>query len=369
MGGRKVGGARLDLPKIRRNPLVEIIAINTGCLNQCTYCKTKHARGELGSYPAEEIVARAQQSFLEGVCEIWLTSEDTGAWGRDIGSDLPQLLWKLVEVIPEGCRLRLGMTNPPYILDHLEEMAEILNHPRVYKFLHVPVQAGSDAVLLDMKREYSVAEFSRVVDFLRARVPGITIVTDIIAGFPTGTKNDWDETMALARKYQFPSLFINQFFPRPGTPAARMKRIDTVEVKRRTKELTAFFHTYLPYSDRLGKIYTVLVTETSHDGNYYVGHNEMYEQILVPKLERLMGKMFQVRIISCCKFSMTGELVEDTQVIRPAPRDPLSQGQLSGADCSIASHSLSPVTKNRMFLQGCAVLLIAVLIRIIFVTL
>ena len=132
--GKKVGGAKLDLPKIRRNPLVEIIAINTGCLNQCTYCKTKHARGELGSYAPEEIVARAVQSFKEGVCEIWLTSEDTGAYGRDIGSSLPELLQELVKVIPEGCRLRLGMTNPPYILDHLDEMAEILNHDRVFDY-------------------------------------------------------------------------------------------------------------------------------------------------------------------------------------------------------------------------------------------
>ena len=118
--GKKIGGASLLLPKIRKNPLVEIISINTGCLNQCTYCKTKHARGELGSYPPEEIIARAQQSFQEGVCEIWLTSEDTGAYGRDIGTSLPELLKQLVEVIPDGCMLRLGMTNPPYILEHLE---------------------------------------------------------------------------------------------------------------------------------------------------------------------------------------------------------------------------------------------------------
>lgn len=76
--GKKIGGASLLLPKVRRNPLIEIIAINTGCLNQCTYCKTKHARGDLGSYPPEEIVARAEQAFQEGVVEIWLTSEDTG---------------------------------------------------------------------------------------------------------------------------------------------------------------------------------------------------------------------------------------------------------------------------------------------------
>jgi len=359
--GRKIGGAKLDLPKIRRNPLVEIIAINTGCLNQCTYCKTKHARGELGSYPPQEIVARAVQSFQEGVCEIWLTSEDTGAYGRDIGSSLPELLWQLVEVIPEGCRLRLGMTNPPYILDHLEEMAKILNHDRVYSFLHVPVQAGSDAVLADMKREYSIADFEKVVDFLRERVEGITIITDIIAGFPTETEEDFQETMNLVKKYKFPSLFINQFFPRPGTPAAKMKRIPTQEVKKRTREITEYFHTYKPYENRLGHIYTVLVTEISHDGNYYVGHNEFYEQILVPKRPELMGKMFQVKIVDSCKFSMTGELLGDTSVVRPAPAEPLPAGQLSGL-----AQIRETKSNNQIFLQSFAVLLFAAFVRLLY---
>ncbi|CAL4070146.1 unnamed protein product, partial [Meganyctiphanes norvegica] len=228
--GKKQGGASLLLPKVRRNPLIEIISINTGCLNQCTYCKTKHARGELGSYPIEEIIARAVQSFDEGVCEVWLTSEDTGAYGIDIGVTLPQLLWQLVEVIPEGCRLRLGMTNPPYILQHLEEMAKILNHERVYAFLHVPVQTGSDGVLAEMKREYTVAEFKRVVDFLKEKVPGITIATDIICGYPTETEEDFQDTIDLCSYYKFPSLFINQFFPRPGTPAAKLTRIPAKEV-------------------------------------------------------------------------------------------------------------------------------------------
>ncbi|KAI8425917.1 hypothetical protein MSG28_004924 [Choristoneura fumiferana] len=168
--GRKAGGASLLLPKVRKNPLIEIIPINTGCLNQCTYCKTKHARGELGSYPPEEIVERARQSFQEGVCEIWLTSEDTG----------------------ELMKLDLS---------------------------------GSDQVLADMKREYFRKDFEHVVDFLREKVPGITIATDIICGFPTETEQDFEDTMALCRKYRFPSLFINQFFPRPGTPAANMTKV------------------------------------------------------------------------------------------------------------------------------------------------
>jgi len=69
---------------------------------------------------AEEILARAEQSFEEGVVELWLTSEDTGTYGRDINTNLPELLWKLVDVIPQGCMMRIGMTNPPYILEHLE---------------------------------------------------------------------------------------------------------------------------------------------------------------------------------------------------------------------------------------------------------
>ncbi|XP_023388012.1 threonylcarbamoyladenosine tRNA methylthiotransferase isoform X1 [Pteropus vampyrus] len=249
--GKRLGGARLDLPKIRKNPLIEIISINTGCLNACTYCKTKHARGNLASYPIDELVDRAKQSFQEGVCEIWLTSEDTGAYGRDIGTDLPTLLWKLVDVIPEGAMLRLGMTNPPYILEHLEEMAKILNHPRVYAFLHIPVQSASDTVLMEMKREYCVADFKRVADFLKEKVPGITIATDIICGFPGETDQDFQETVKLVEEYKFPSLFINQFYPRPGTPAAKMEQVPAQVKKQRTKDLSRVFHSYNPYDHKV----------------------------------------------------------------------------------------------------------------------
>ncbi|XP_054740300.1 threonylcarbamoyladenosine tRNA methylthiotransferase [Anastrepha obliqua] len=309
--GKRVAGARLALPKVRKNPLIEIIPINTGCLNQCTYCKTKHARGDLASYPPQEIVERAEQAFAEGCCEIWLTSEDTGAYGRDIGTSLPELLWQLVEVIPEHCMLRVGMTNPPYILEHLEEIAKVLNHPRVYAFLHVPVQSGSDSVLGDMKREYCRSEFEHVVDFLRARVPGVTIATDIICGFPTETEEDFEETMQMCAKYRFPSLFINQFFPRPGTPAAKMQRIPAHLVKKRTKRLTDLFNSYSPYDGRAGEESTVLVTEISHDKQHYVGHNKSYEQILLPMRENLLGTAVRVRISDTSKFSMMGEIIDD----------------------------------------------------------
>lgn len=232
---KKTEKPALSLPKIRRNPFIEIISINVGCLNQCTYCKTKHARGHLGSYPVEEIVDRVRTVIKEGVKEIWLTSEDTGAYGLDIGTNIVNLLKAIVPELPDGVMLRVGMTNPPYILKHLDGIAEILNHPNVYGFLHVPVQSGANKVLYDMKREYTVEEFSRVVDVLREKVPGVTIATDIICGFPTEEDDHFDKTMELVEKYKFPVLNISQFYPRPGTPAAQMKRVPTAKVKQRSR--------------------------------------------------------------------------------------------------------------------------------------
>ncbi|XP_047714455.1 threonylcarbamoyladenosine tRNA methylthiotransferase isoform X2 [Prionailurus viverrinus] len=328
--GKRLGGAPLDLPKIRKNPLIEIISINTGCLNACTYCKTKHARGNLASYPIDELVDRAKQSFQEGVCEIWLTSEDTGAYGRDIGTSLPALLWKLVEVIPRGAMLRLGMTNPPYILEHLEEMAKILNHPRVYAFLHIPVQSASDSVLTEMRREYCVADFKRVVDFLKEKVPGITLATDIICGFPGETDQDFQETVKLVEEYKFPSLFINQFYPRPGTPAAKMAQIPAQVKKQRTKDLSRVFHSYNPYDHKIGERQQVLVTEESFDSKFYVAHNRFYEQVLVPKDPTFMGKMIEVDIYESGKHFMKGQPVSDARVYTPSISKPLAKGEVSG---------------------------------------
>lgn len=98
----------LDLPKIRRNELIEIVPINTGCLGSCTYCKTKHARGKLGSYTPDAIVSSCMKATKEGVKEIWLTSEDTGAYGRDINTDLPYLVMEIIKNMPEDTMIRIG---------------------------------------------------------------------------------------------------------------------------------------------------------------------------------------------------------------------------------------------------------------------
>ncbi|CAJ0577562.1 unnamed protein product, partial [Mesorhabditis spiculigera] len=306
---RRRPDAGLSLPKMRKNELVEVLAINTGCLNHCTYCKTKLARGDLKSYPIEELVDQARTAFeRDGVKELWLTSEDLGAYGRDIGLVLPDLLNELIKVVPEGCMMRLGMTNPPYILDHLEEIAAILRHPRVYAFLHIPVQSGSDGVLNDMKREYNSHHFRQIVDYMQGNVPGIYIATDMICAFPTEGVEDFEESMQLVRDYRFPSLFINQFFARTGTPAARMKKVPNDEAKRRTAEMSKLFRSYSRYDDsRIGEEMDVLVCEMASDGVHGVGHNKNYEHILVPNPDQVMGQWVRVRITGVSKFHMSSE--------------------------------------------------------------
>uniref|UniRef100_K3X099 Threonylcarbamoyladenosine tRNA methylthiotransferase n=1 Tax=Globisporangium ultimum (strain ATCC 200006 / CBS 805.95 / DAOM BR144) TaxID=431595 RepID=K3X099_GLOUD len=324
----------LDLPKIRKNPMVEIIPLSTGCLGACTYCKTRHARGKLGSYTPETIVARAQSVIAEGVTEIWLSSEDTGAYGIDIGTDLPTLLRALLAVVPDGVMLRVGMTNPPYILEHLDAVADVLNHDNVYSFLHVPVQAGSDDVLLAMNREYTSGEFSRVADVLLEKVPGLTLATDIICGFPGETEEQFDETMALVEKYRFHIMNISQFYPRPGTPAAKMKRVPTQVVKNRSRKLTKLFGTFDPYPALVGTTQKVWInTEVSDDQKYTVAHTKNYTKVLLPRDDTLIGCTAQVKILASARFHVTGEVLSRSEPTTPAAaaiRDAIiNRGRLS----------------------------------------
>lgn len=302
----------LDLPKVRKNKFVEILPINVGCLGACTYCKTKHARGHLGSYTVDSLVRRVKTVITEGVREIWLSSEDTGAYGRDIGVNLPILLNAIISELPSSgsTMLRVGMTNPPYILEHLKEIAQVLSHPCVYSFLHVPVQSGSNAVLTAMNREYTVEEFRTVVDTLTKLVPGMQIATDIICGFPGETDDDFGQTVELIKDYKFAQVHISQFYPRPGTPAARMKKVPSSIVKKRSRELTAVFESFTPCIGMEGRVERIWINDVAADGIHLVGHTKGYIQVLVNAPESLLGASATIRITSVGRWSVFGEVIE-----------------------------------------------------------
>lgn len=304
---------RLDLPKVRRNPHVEIVPLSTGCLGACTYCKTKHARGQLGSYDPSALVERVRTAAADPlVREIWLSSEDTGAYGRDIGTTLPALLHAMVAVLPPDGRtmLRVGMTNPPFILEYLKEIGEVLRHPCVFSYLHVPVQSGADPVLLAMNREYTVADFEVVADTLLAAVPGMELATDIICGFPGETEDDHAGTMRLLDKYRFPHCHISQFYARPGTPAARMKKVPSEVVKARSRAVTAAVESWRGvYEGLVGQRVRVWVTDHAADQRQLVGHTRSYCQVLLEDRPGLMGSVVEVQVTAASRWSVTGEVV------------------------------------------------------------
>lgn len=288
--------------------------MNTGCLGNCTYCKTKHARGHLGSYTPEAILGRMQKACAEGVSEIWLTSEDTGAYGRDIGTNIVELLVLLLKNLPSNVMLRIGMTNPPYILEHLDAMCTLLNHPQVFAFLHIPIQVGNDAVLERMNREYTVKDFETVCDKILEKVPNMSISTDIICGFPGETDEEFQGTMQVIQKYKFPAVNISQFYPRPGTVAARMKQVNTKDKKARSRAVTTLFESYKSTQGQLGAIERISISErenNKHNGDCMIGHTKNYTKVVLPFKQGLIGKQVIVKITECFTWHVTAEIIDE----------------------------------------------------------
>ena len=346
-GGRRSGRSltsdhlpSLNIPKIRRNKYVEIIPINVGCLNNCTYCKTKHARGDLKSWPVEEIVGRVRDVLREGqVQEIRITSEDVGAYGIDIGTDIVTLLREILQVLDRShVMLRIGMSNPPYLLRHIKEFARLLMHPNCFEFVHIPVQSGDNSILDVMKREYTVEEFVQCVDGIRAVAPLTSVATDIICAFPGEGEKEWENTLKLVRQVQFPVLNISRFYPRRGTPAAAMKQIPSEVAKHRTAEITTLYNSYHVYDHLIGTEHVVTLIEVAHDKHHLVGHTKGYVQVLVDPSVASLGDRIAVRITAAGKYSVTGTRIDLQQMKSESKRE--------------SDRSLQPSAKSHTILIG-----------------
>ena len=226
--------SKVGLPKVRLNSAVGIVEIASGCMSECTFCQTKLAKGDLSSYRLGDIVRQVQTEIKEGCKEVWLTSTDNGCYGFDIGTDLPTLV-NAVSEIPKDFMIRVGMMNPMYMPRIREGLLKSFESSKVFKFLHVPVQSGSDKVLNDMKRGHTVETFRDVTQQFRDKFGKFTISTDIIVGFPTETEVDFQMTMELLKETRPDIGNLSRYSPRPGTDAAEMAQIDVSEVKRRSK--------------------------------------------------------------------------------------------------------------------------------------
>ncbi len=295
----------LSVPKVRRNPLVETIPISLGCMSYCTFCKTKLARGALSSYPLDEIVDKVRRVTSEGVRELWLTSQDAGCYGFDIDTNVAVLLRELVAV-GKDFKIRLGMANPDHILKIKDKLIDVFLHEKVFKFLHIPVQAGHNDVLRGMKRTYTVEQFREIVSAFRACIPDITFATDIICGFPGETEEQFMDTVRLLREVQPDVVNISRFWARPGTAAARMEQLPVNEIKRRSGIIAEEFAAIARARNErwIGWEGEILIDEVGKDGTW-IGRNFAYKPVVVSGDFKL-GDMVNVKIERATKYCLYG---------------------------------------------------------------
>lgn len=258
-----------------------IVKIAEGCRGRCSYCIVRRARGELRSRPPGEVIAAVRRALAAGAREIFLTAQDTGVYGADIGSDLPALIGR-VNGIEGDFKVRVGMMNPFSIRDFVPQLAVALGLPHVYRFAHIPVQSGSDRILGLMTRPYTEEEYSLLIARLRESVPGITFSTDYITGFPTESDQDFRLTLDDLRRNRPLKVNITRFSSRPGTPAADLTQVPGPVKKERSRALTTMHHgiTSAFMRDAAGSRRHVLVTEKGKAGTV-VARDNSYNMVVV----------------------------------------------------------------------------------------
>ena len=304
----------LTLPKMRTNPVVSIVPINFGCLGSCAYCCVIQARGRLRSYGIAEITQRIQEDYASGAREFWLTSQDTASYGREIKTNLAELLFA-VGGLKGDFRVRVGMMTPNLVVDIQERLIGAFEDQRIFKFLHLPVQSGDDAVLKGMRRFYTVAEFRGVVEAFREEFPDLTLATDVIVGYPGETEQAFENTMQLLREVEPDITNVSKFFARPKTPAWDMQEglVDKEETKRRStlaaelaKQISAKRNTcWVGWSGE------ILVDERGKVADSWVRRNFAYKPIVVKSGKDLLGKTVKVEVTEAQQTYLKGKIVEE----------------------------------------------------------
>jgi threonylcarbamoyladenosine tRNA methylthiotransferase CDKAL1 len=261
---------------------IGIVQVAAGCAGRCAYCITRFARGPLRSRPMEEICREVVALVEEGVCEVQFTAQDVSAWGMDTGEALPALV-RAVSAVPGDFLIRPGMMNPATVKRILVPLAEACREGKVFSFLHLPVQSGSDAVLAAMARGYTAAEYEDMVATFREICPGVRICTDFIVGYPTETEEDFAATLALLRRVRPEKVNVTRYSPRPGTAAAALKAQPERIAKERSRVLDAAAKAiYVEQNAGLVGTTVEAVVTARKKGGSWVARDRAYREIVVP---------------------------------------------------------------------------------------
>ena len=291
---------RIGYPRVRINPTIAIVPISSGCLGNCTYCCVKNIKGKLVSFSEEDIIKEIHHALNDGVKEIWITSQDNGCYGLDIRTNIFSLLKKIAQIKGEFW-VRIGMMNPQWLKKDVYKLINILKNDRFYKFVHIPVQSGSNKILKLMNRSYTVEEFMKIVQTLKENIPNISISTDVIVGFPRETEEDFKKTIELIKQIEPEILNISRYWIRKNTDAAKMKQIPTNKIKERSIILTKIYKEIAKKQNKkwLGWEGDVLVND------YNKGRNIYYKSI---HIESNPGEFKKIKVTKVKTHYLIGKL-------------------------------------------------------------
>ncbi len=300
---------KLCLPKIRKNPVIDIVPISSGCDSSCAYCCVRFAKGKLFSYPKEMIIKEIENSIRQGCKEIWLTSQDNASYGLEDKSSLPKLLNE-ISTIPGNFLVRVGMMNPKNVLPILDDLIESYQNDKIYKFLHLPIQSGDDKVLEKMNRDYKIEDFLKIVKGFRKNI-NFNLWTDVIVGFPEETEEQFENTIKIIENIKPDWTNVSKFGLRNKTLAEKLEQLPRNIVNERSERMSEIVRkiSFEKNNEWMHWEGAVLVSKRGKEAGQWLGRNPAYKLILVENKENLLGKFVKVRIKEVGYSHLTGVLI------------------------------------------------------------
>ena len=303
------------LPPARVEGASAFVSIMEGCSKYCSYCVVPYTRGEEVSRPFEDVLVEVAGLADQGVKEVTLLGQNVNAYRGAMGgtaeiADFATLL-DYVHDIPGIERIRYITSHPNEFTQRLIDAYASL--PKLVNHLHLPVQHGSDRILMAMKRGYTAMEYKRTIKKLRAIRPDLAMSSDFIVGFPGETEDDFEKLMKLVHDVGYDTSFSFIFSPRPGTPAANLADDTPHEVKlRRLQRLQATLDDSVRAisASRLGTVQRILVEGTARkDASELMGRTECNRVVILKGAPRLIGQMVEVKITETSQRSLRGEVL------------------------------------------------------------
>jgi len=301
------------LPDYSKNKFSDFVTISKGCNKRCSYCIVPFTRGKEIAKPYQLIIKEIEKMVSFGIKEVTLLGQTVNSY-KDVKNDVDfSKLLKLVSDIEGIERIRFTSPHPKYFTKELmDTMAEL---PKVMSHIHYPLQSGSNSILKHMRRQYSTEQYIEQVDYLRKIIPNMEITTDIIVGYPTETKEDFNDTLNVMKRVEFENSFSFLYSPRPFTTVFETENITPEEEnKERLQILKELQETISKNKTQklIGSVQEVLIEE-ENDGrnkNQYSGRSRGNRKVYIDDIKGYkLGDIVNVKIISGSVMALKGEII------------------------------------------------------------